>query len=48
MYPPRVKMTVSIREPNLTVILPVKFTGCKTDGRLDMDLTLPFSKLLTV
>ena len=43
MYPPRVKMTVSIKHPNLNqFILPVKFEGCRDDGELDMDLTLPF------
>ena len=41
MYPPRVKMTVSIKDSSLThFVLPVKFVGCK-DNELDTDLTLP-------
>ena len=41
MYPPRVKMTVSIKDPNTQFVLPVKFSGCRNDGELDMDITLP-------
>ena len=43
MYPPRVKMTVSINDSNLThFVLPVKFVGCR-DNELETDLTLPLS-----
>ena len=40
MYPPRVKMTVSIKDPNAHFVLPVKFVGC-IENELDTDLTLP-------
>ena len=41
MYPPRVKMTVSIKDSSITdFVLPVKFIGCR-DNELDTDLTLP-------
>ena len=45
MYPPRVKMTVtvsSIGNPNEAFKLPIKFEGpCDHDNRLDMELTFP-------
>ena len=44
MYPPRVKMTVSLKNPDLTLKLPVKFTGCLSDSQLDVELTFPLGK----
>lgn len=44
MYPPRVKMTVSLRNPDLTLKLPVKFSGCLSDSQLDVELTFPLGK----
>ena len=44
MYPPRVKMTVCINNPNQFIILPVKVLGCEGDDKLDVELTLPLSK----
>ena len=45
MYPPRVMMTISIRSPELTHALPIKFEGCADNSQLDVDLTIPFGKL---
>ena len=46
MYPPRVKMTVCMNNPNQFITLPVKFLGCEDDNKLDLDveLTLPLGK----
>ena len=46
MYPPRVKMTVSMKNPKLnhSITLPVKVLGCEGDGKLDVELTLPLGK----
>lgn len=47
MYPPRVKMTVSIYMNNPDPFtLPVKFLGCEgtSDDKLDVELTLPLGK----
>ena len=44
MYPPRVKMTVSMTNPSCFSTLPVKVSGCEGDGKLDMELTLPLGK----
>ena len=44
MYPPRVEMTVSIRDPAFTFTLPIKFEGCANNSLLDVDLTIPFGK----
>ena len=41
MYPPRVKMTVTLRNPNHVLKLPVKFEGCTSDSQLDTDITFP-------
>ena len=43
MYPPRIKMTVSMNNPNQFITLPVKVLGCEGD-KLDVELTLPLSK----
>ena len=45
MYPPQVKMTVSIRNPEFTLTLPVKFEGCTDNSQLNVDLTIPLGKL---
>ena len=46
MHPPRVKMTVSIKDSSLTdFVLPVKFVGCR-DNELDTDLTLPLGIII--
>ena len=46
MYPPRVKMTVSMKNPKLnhSITLPVKFLGSVGDDKLDVELTLPLGK----
>lgn len=44
MYPPRVKMTVCINNPNQFITLPVKVLGCEGDDKLDVELTLPLGK----
>ena len=46
MYPPRVKMTVSMRNPKLTHTLPIKFEGCEDNLQLNVDLTIPLGKLV--
>ena len=48
MYPPRIKMTVSMRNPTSTLTLPIKFVGCSSDSQLDMELTFPFGNLIHV
>ena len=49
MYPPRIKMTIVMKDADLTLVIPVKFEGCTKDSQLDMDLTLPFTcKYLSV
>ena len=44
MYPPRIKMTVSMNNPNHSITLPVRFLGCEGDDKLDVELTLPLGK----
>ena len=44
MYPPRVKMTVHMTCPSHSVKLPIKFSGCEGDGKLDIELILPLGK----
>ena len=49
VYPPRVKMTVCVNNPNHYITLSVKFLGCEgLDNKLDLDveLTLPLGKPL--
>lgn len=41
MYPPRVKITIRMRDPSAPVVLPVRFRGCVIDGKLDVELSLP-------
>lgn len=38
-------MTISIRNPDFTGTLPVKFEGCTDNSQLDIDLTIPLGKL---
>ena len=46
MYPPCVKMTVSMKNPKLnhSITLPIKFLGCVGDGKLDIEVTLPLGR----
>ena len=44
MYPPRIKMTVCMKNPNHYITLPVKVLGCEGDDKLDVELTLPLGK----
>ena len=46
MYPPRVKMTITLKDFSLTFKLLVKFIGCSQDSNLDVELTFPFSKFI--
>ena len=41
MYPPRVKMTVTLRNPDQILKIPVKFEGCSSDSQLNTDITFP-------
>ena len=45
MYPPRVKMTVSLASPTVTFKLPVKFSGTVSDDEMNTELTFPLGKL---
>ena len=40
MYPPRVQLSVSLRSSEC-IKVPIKFTGCSSDSRLDMELIFP-------
>ena len=44
MYPPRVKMTVTMRNPETIIKLPVRIEGC-VDKRLDTELTFPLGNI---
>ena len=52
IYPPRVKMTVAMINPETLLKLPVRFVGCSSDSQLDMELIFPlvtpFSSLPTL
>lgn len=41
MYPPRVKMTVDMKDPDTTIKLPVTIEGCSGNSQLDMELIFP-------
>ena len=41
MYPPRVKMTVTMKYPDHAFKLPVKISGCSGTDQLDVDITFP-------
>ena len=45
MYPPRVKMTVVLKNPDTVLKLPVRIEGCSTDNQLDTELTFPLGML---
>ena len=40
MYPPRVKMTIMLRDQDSHKLL-IKFVGCSADSQLDTELALP-------
>ena len=44
MYPPRVKMTVVMKNPDTILKLPVRIDGCSSDNQLDTELTFPLGK----
>lgn len=46
MYPPRVKMTVTLINPDQILKLPVKFEGCSSDSQLNADITFPLGNEL--
>ena len=46
MYPPRVKMTVSLVHSHQAFKLPVKFEGCSSDSQVDLELTFPLSGII--
>ena len=41
MYPPRVKMTVSMKDTDMIIKLPVRIEGSLSDDQLDTELTFP-------
>ena len=45
MYPPRVKITIRLRNHDAIIKLPVKFSGHVCDNQLDVDLTVPLGRL---
>ena len=45
MYPPRIKMTISMTNSDFTSTLPIKFEGCTDNSLLDVNLTIPIGKL---
>ena len=47
MYPPRVKMTISMKSSDLAFKLTIKFNGCSDDSQLDTELTFPLGKVIT-
>lgn len=46
MYPPRVKMTVVLKNPDTVLKVPVRIEGCLTDNQLDTELAFPLSMLI--
>ena len=40
IYPPRVKITIILKNTEDTVV-PIKFVGCSIDSQLDVDLPFP-------
>ena len=48
-YPPRVKMTIMLKNSRDQFKLPIKFMGCTSNSLLDIDLALPLTgNLLTI
>ena len=41
MYPPRVKMTVTIKNHDSAFKLPIKVLGCSSESNLNVELTIP-------
>ena len=49
MYPPRIKMTVSLYNSDTKVKLPVKFSGyVEDDHQLDTELILPIGNIFSL
>ena len=46
MYPPRVTMTVIMKNPSSTLTLPIRFIGCSSGHQLDVELILPLGKVV--
>ena len=47
IYPPRIKMTITMKKPDVTIKLPIKFKGHLGDGNgLDVELTLPLGIII--
>ena len=46
MYPPRVKMTIAMNNPEYFFKLPVKFLGCSSNYQLDTELIFPLGNPL--
>ena len=46
MYPPRVTMTVIMKNPSSTLTLPIRFMGCSSDHQLDVELIFPLGKVV--
>ena len=46
MYPPRVRLTIRMRDPNLITTIPVRFIGCAVEGKLDIELSLPLGNTI--
>ena len=47
MYPPRVKMTIMVRNQECFK-LPVKIEGCSKEGHLDMDIAIGIKLLISL
>lgn len=48
IYPPRVKMTVTLTNADHPVKVPVVFEGCSKESQLNSDITFPLGKINTV
>ena len=48
MYPPRVKMTVAMKNSDHVMKLPVRIEGCSGDYQLDTELTFPLGMTKSV
>ena len=47
MYPPRVKMTVTMNNSDKVIKLPVKIEGSLSDDQMDTELTFPLGTVYT-
>ena len=43
VYPPRVNMTVTLKDPGSVFKLLIRFEGCSSDSQLNADITFPLS-----